>query len=172
MLIALVALAGIFVALYLALYKLGYIGQLVCAVGSCEKVQTSKWASLFGIPIAIWGVGYYVGILAIALAGLSASLADRRSVSLLLLALTTFGLLFSGWLTYLELAVIDAICQWCVISAILAAVLFVLSWLDVRDVTQWNEELALEAADRLREGRFGDSIRNTAEVSTRALRDD
>jgi uncharacterized membrane protein len=172
MLIALVALAGIFVALYLALYKLGYIGQLVCAVGSCEKVQTSKWASLFGIPIAIWGVGYYVGILAIALAGLSASLADRRSVSLLLLALTTFGLLFSSWLTYLELAVINAICQWCVISAILAAVLFVLSWLDVRDVTQWNEELALEAADRLREGRFGDSIRNTAEVSTRALRDD
>jgi uncharacterized membrane protein len=172
MLIALVALAGIFVALYLALYKLGYIGQLVCAVGSCEKVQTSKWASLFGIPIAIWGVGYYVGILAIALAGLSASLADRRSVSLLLLALTTFGLLFSSWLTYLELAVINAICQWCVISAILAAALFVLSWLDVRDVTQWNEELALEAADRLREGRFGDSIRNTAEVSTRALRDD
>ncbi len=141
-LIALVALVGIFVATYLALYKLGYIGQLVCAVGSCEKVQTSKWATMFGIPIAVWGVGYYVGILAIALAGTTAALADRRGVSQLLLALTTFGLLFSLWLTYLELAVIDAICQWCVVSAVLAATLFVLSWLDLRDVAAWRDEVA------------------------------
>ncbi len=117
MLAALVALAGIFVALYLTLYKLGYIGTLACAVGSCEKVQTSKWATMFGYPYRDVGMGYYVGILAIALAGTTAALADRRGVSQLLLALTTFGLLFSLWLTYLELAVIDAICQWCVISA-------------------------------------------------------
>jgi hypothetical protein len=50
-----------------------------------------------------------------------ASSASRRSA------------LFSLWLTYLELFVIHAICQWCVVSAILATILFVVSWLDLRE---------------------------------------
>ena len=134
MLAALVALAGMFVALYLTLYKLGYIGTLTCAIGSCETVQTSKWATFLGFPVGAWGVGYYVTVLAIAVAGLTPALAERRSVSQLLVAVTAFGLLFSLWLTYLELFVIHAICQWCVISAILATALFVISWLDLREV--------------------------------------
>jgi uncharacterized membrane protein len=163
MLVALVALAGIFVALYLALYKLGYIGTLVCSVGSCETVQTSKWATMFGIPIAVWGVGYYIGVLALALIGMTPAFAERRSVSLVLAAITTFGVIFSTWLTYLELWVIDAICQWCVVSAILSLILCVLSWMDVRDVTAWNDERLLEeAASALRSGEL--EMRNTAEV--------
>ena len=133
MLAALVALAGMFVALYLTLYKLGYIGTLVCAVGSCETVQTSKWATLLGFPVGAWGVAYYIGVLAVSLAGLTPALADRRAISLLLVTMTGFGVLFSLWLTYLELFVIHAICQWCVISALLAGALFVLSWLDLKE---------------------------------------
>ena len=133
MLAALVALAGMFVALYLTLYKLGYIGTLVCAVGSCETVQTSKWATFLGFPVGAWGVAYYIGVLAVSLAGLTPALADRRAISLLLVTMTGFGLLFSLWLTYLELFVIHAICQWCVISALLAAALFVLSWLELKE---------------------------------------
>jgi uncharacterized membrane protein len=144
MLAALIALAGVFVALYLTLYKLGYIGTLACAVGSCETVQTSKWATFLGFPVALWGVGYYVGVLAISLAGLTPALAERRSVSQLLVAVTGVGLLFSLWLTYLELFVINAICQWCVISAILATVLFVICWLDLRDVDRWVDDIAQE----------------------------
>jgi uncharacterized membrane protein len=144
MLAALVALAGVFVALYLMLYKLGYIGTLACAVGSCEKVQTSKWATFLGLPVAAWGVAYYVGVLAVSLAGLMPALAERRSVSQLLVAMTGVGLLFSLWLTYLELFVIDAICQWCVISAILATILFVTCWLDLRDVDRWVDDVAQE----------------------------
>jgi uncharacterized membrane protein len=144
MLAALVALAGIFVALYLMLYKLGYIGTLACAVGSCETVQTSKWATFLGFPVAAWGVAYYVAVLAISLAGLMPALAERRSVSQLLVGMTGVGLLFSLWLTYLELFVIDAICQWCVISAILAAALFVICWLDLRDVDRWVDDIAQE----------------------------
>ena len=170
MLAALVALAGLFVALYLTMYKLGYIGTLTCAVGSCEKVQTSRWATFLGFPVGAWGVAYYVAVLGVSLAGLSASLAERREVSQALVAMTGVGLLFSLWLTYLELFVIDAICQWCVISAILATALFVISWLDLREVTEIGEELAFDAAEELRGAGFGAQIRNTAEVSLRAVR--
>jgi uncharacterized membrane protein len=135
MLAALVALAGMFVALYLTLYKLGYIGTLACAVGSCETVQTSKWATFLGFPVGLWGVGYYIAVFVISLVGLSPSWSERRGLSQLLLGMTAVGTVFSLWLTYLELFVIDAICMWCVISAILATALLVISWLDLRDVS-------------------------------------
>jgi uncharacterized membrane protein len=168
MLVALVALAGVFVASYLTLYKLGYIGTLACAVGSCEKVQTSKWATFLGYPVGAWGVGYYLGVLALAIAGLTPRFADSRALSRFLFGVTAVGLLFSLWLTYLELFVIDAICQWCVISAILATILFVLSWLDLRDVDALLNETAEDAAERLRDGRFG--IHSTSEVAMRAIK--
>ena len=79
MIAALISLAGVFVALYLMLYKLGYIGTLVCAVGSCEVVQTSKWATLLGVPVAGWGVAYYAATLVVALVGLTPSLARSWS---------------------------------------------------------------------------------------------
>ena len=172
MLVALVALAGVFVALYLTLYKLGYIGTLACAVGSCETVQTSKWATLLGFPVGAWGVAYYVFVLALAIVGLTGQFADSRRISEILVAVTTFGLLFSLWLTYLELFVIHAICQWCVISAILATILFVLSWLDFRELSALLDERAAEVADSLRGESFGSEIRNTSEVALRAVTGD
>ena len=169
MLVALVALAGLFVALYLTLYKLGYIGTLACAVGSCETVQTSKWATLLGVPVGAWGVAYYIGVLALAIAGLTGRFADSRRLSEILVGVTAFGLLFSLWLTYLELFVIHAICQWCVVSAILATILFVLSWLDLREISALLDEHLSNVAESLREDSFGARIRNTSEVALRAV---
>ncbi|MGQ0641839.1 MAG: vitamin K epoxide reductase family protein [Gemmatimonadaceae bacterium] len=131
-LIALVALLGVFVASYLTLYKVGAIGELVCRTGSCETVQLSRWATFLGLPVAAWGIVFYVVLLAVALAGLQERFADSRAMSLALLAWTGWGVLFSAWLTYLELFVINAICQWCVVSAILVAIAFVISVLDWR----------------------------------------
>ena len=132
MVIAALALVGLFVATYLGLYKLGIVGQLSCAVGSCEVVNTSKWAMLFGQPVAFWGVGFYVATLALALVGTAERFELDRRVSVAMVALSGFGVLFSGWLTYLELAVIHAICMYCVISACLVVVIFLLAVLDLR----------------------------------------
>jgi uncharacterized membrane protein len=134
MLAALVALAGFFVATYLTLYKLGFLGALSCSVGSCETVQLSRWASLLGLPVAAWGVGYYALVFTLAFAGVQERFAESRGLGLALLLLTAWGLIFSAWLTYLELFVIHAICQWCVVSAVLAGVLFVICWMDWREV--------------------------------------
>ena len=169
MLAALVALAGLFVATYLSLYKLGYIGTLACSVGSCETVQLSKWATLFGMPVAVWGVVFYVAVLAVSLAGLSAPLADSRRMSQLLVVMTGFGVLVSVWLTWLELFVIHAICTYCVISAILVTILFVISLLDLRDVKAIEDDALAAAAAQLRVTGYGNAIRNTQEVSIRAI---
>ena len=139
MAIAVVALAGLFVSIYLTLYKLGALGALSCAVGSCETVQMSRWATFLGLPVAAWGVGFYLATLAVALVGLQERYADSRALSLVQTAMSGWGVLFSGWLTWLELFVIDAICMWCVISAILVCIIFVLSlldWLEVRREVQ------------------------------------
>lgn len=170
MLAALVALAGLFVALYLMLYKLGYIGTLTCSVGSCEVVQTSKWAMLLGFPVATWGVAYYFAVLAVSLIGLGPTLADSLGISRLLVAMTATGVLFSLWLTYLELFVIDAICQWCVVSAVLATLLFVIAVLDQRDVRAMLDDRMAHAMAQLKDTGYGQSIR-TPDPASRTMSD-
>jgi len=127
MIIAALALGGVGLATYLAMYKLGMIGTLACTVGQCETVNLSRWATLVGVPVAVWGVGFYVVLFLVALLGTTDRFVDATWVSHALLALTGWGVLFSGWLTYLELYVINALCMFCVISAILVTALFVLS---------------------------------------------
>ena len=133
MVVGMLAFIGVFVSTYLTLYKFGYIGALQCAVGSCETVNTSRWATFFGLPVAAWGLGFYVAALALVFVGIQERYADSRGVALALVALTGWGVLFSGWLTYLELFVIDAICIWCVTSAVIVLVMFAVSVLDYRD---------------------------------------
>jgi uncharacterized membrane protein len=130
MLVALLALVGVLVALYLTLYKIGVIGVLTCNIGSSETVNTSRWATFLGLPVAAWGLGTYIVILVLALAGMQ-GVAPLRTAWLTAL-LTGWGVLFSAWLTYLELFVIHAICMWCVISATLMLLLFATSVIDLR----------------------------------------
>ncbi len=129
---ALLALVGLLIATYLTLHNLGIIGTLTCTVGSCETVQTSRWSRFLGVPVALWGAGFYAGVLALAFLGDSARYAEARWVPALMLGMTGFGVLFSAWLTWLELAVIHAICMYCVISAVITVLLFILALLDWR----------------------------------------
>jgi uncharacterized membrane protein len=132
--LALLSLIGIFIATYLTLYHFGYIGSLVCTGDGqgCSTVQLSKWSRLFGLPVATWGLGYYVTVFALAILGIQDRFAESRQLSIGLLALTAWGAVFSGWLTYLEAVEIKAWCQWCVASAIVAVLLFAVSLFDWR----------------------------------------
>jgi uncharacterized membrane protein len=142
MVIAALSLAGVGLATYLAMYKLGMIGTLACSVGQCETVNLSKWSVFLGIPVAVWGLGFYVGLFLVAFFGTTQRFAEAEWISHAMLAMTGWGVVFSGWLTYLELFVIHAVCMFCVISAILVAVLFVLSVLEWR--VRPRAELAAE----------------------------
>src|SRR5207248_9515184 len=134
MIVAALALAGIFISLYLTLYKLGIIGELSCSIGSCETVNTSKWSRFLGLPVAAWGLLFYCGVLAIALIGTVPRFEDERVISAVLVAEAAVGVLFSAWLTYLELGVIHAICIWCVTSAVIVTVILLVSLADLREM--------------------------------------
>lgn len=127
MAIAVLALVGLLVASYLSMYKLGMLGVIQCQIGSCETVQASAYSYFLGLPVAYYGVGAYAAILAVALAGVQPRFARERWVALALFGLSLVGVLFSAYLTYLEAAVIHAWCQWCVISAVLITLIFLLS---------------------------------------------
>ena len=127
MAIALLALAGLLVSSYLTMFSLGMLGEIQCTIGGCEKVQTSRWATFLGLPVAAWGVGAYVAILAVSLLGIQPRFARERWVALALFGMSAVGVAFSAYLTYLEAFVIRAWCQWCVISAILITIIFLLS---------------------------------------------
>lgn len=145
MAVALVAVPGLFVSLYLLLYKLGVYGTLACGQGgSCSVVQASSYARFLGMPVAGWGAGWYVAVLGVALwgahvAGRGGNAADPPSrgsgssgsgggsglpgPGALLLALAVGGFLFSAYLTWVELFVIEAVCRWCLVSAGLSTVI-------------------------------------------------
>jgi uncharacterized membrane protein len=109
---------GVAVATYIAIADSGG-GSPVCVGGShgCETVADSSYSHLLGVNVAIFGVvGYLLLFAAAMLRG------DGARMGGFIVALIGFG--YSVFLTYLELFVIEAVCQWCVFSAILMTVLF------------------------------------------------
>jgi len=110
---------GVGVATYIAIADSGG-GSPVCIAGGhgCQTVAESSYSHLAGINIAIFGIAGYVVLLACALLR-----GDAFRLTAFVVSLIGFG--YSLYLTYLELFTIDAVCQWCVASAVLMTLLFV-----------------------------------------------
>lgn len=122
---AALAVAGLAVSAYLTWTKWSGATALFCETGSgCDVVQASRYAMFLGVPTAAWGVGLYAVIGGLALAGLS----PRRWVWAYALAVA--GVAFSGYLTWISLVELGAVCPYCLADAAIAAVL--LGWLLAR----------------------------------------
>lgn len=121
------ALLGAADAIYLTWIKLSHAQAAFCAPGGgCDTVNTSPYSEMAGIPISVFGLGMYL-VLAALLA-----LEDRCEFGqtygrLAVFGLSLTGVLYSAYLTYLELFVIHAICPYCVISAVLITLIFALA---------------------------------------------
>jgi len=114
------AIAGLGIASYLTYVH--YAGvESVCAIAhGCEKVQTSEWSKLAGVPVALLGLLGYVGILGALLLG-------GETGRLAAVAFAWTGFAFSLYLTYREIWDIEAICIWCVASASVLTLLVILT---------------------------------------------
>jgi uncharacterized membrane protein len=136
--IALLALIGLFISLYLSLHRLGIIGTLQCGTGGCETVQSSSYAVFLGVPVAFYGVAGYLALFVVSLAGLQPAWLSRREPIVLLAAMSALGLAFTIYLTYVELFVIHAICRWCVASAVIIALITGVSGHGILEIRRRN----------------------------------
>lgn len=126
---ALLSLLGLLVSVYLYLYQIGRIGTLACGTGGCETVQASEWSRFAGVEVALIGIGGYAALFGVALLALQPAPAGLRWPVDLLAALAAGGVLFTVYLTYLELFVIHAVCRWCVGSAAIIVSILILALL-------------------------------------------
>lgn len=136
MAMALLALAGLFVSLYLYLYKIGKIGILACGTGGCETVQLSPQSKFLGVEVALIGVVGYILLLALSLVSLQPRYAGRAWPLLGLVVAGGGAFLFTLYLKYLEFFVIHAICRWCVVSAVAITIVFLLA------IVEWRRSAA------------------------------
>lgn len=117
------AVVGLVLSGYLS-YVHYNIDALVCGTGGCELVQTSEYSEMFGIPIALYGVLMFVVVISgIILREMRSETTDLVSTGILMILLT--AVLYWAYLTYLEVNVIHAICQWCVASSLVTLALLI-----------------------------------------------
>jgi uncharacterized membrane protein len=127
MAMAVLSLVGLFIAVYLTLHRVGVIGTLACgADGGCSTVQTSSYATFLGIPVPFIGLAGYLVLFLVSMKATSGA-SDERRMGILLIALSAVAFAFSVYLTALEAFVIHAWCRWCVVSAIVATLVFLCS---------------------------------------------
>jgi uncharacterized membrane protein len=117
--VAALALLGAGIAGYLT-WEHWAEGSVACPIGGggCEKVQESSYAELVGIPVALLGLLLYLVVLALVAWD---SWGARQAVAVLALA----GAAFAVYLVVVQLAVIDAVCSWCIANDVVVALLAV-----------------------------------------------
>src|SRR5574341_1044366 len=117
---------GLLDSLYLSWVKI-VNSQVYCGTsGQCETVNSSSYSEIFGIPIAYLGLGAYLVILALLYLELRGPFWKENS-PLALFGISLVGVIYSTYLTYIEIAVLQAICPYCVVSAIVMLSLFIIA---------------------------------------------
>ena len=117
---------GFIDSLYLSWVKLAHTEVFCGGSSNCATVNNSKYAEFYGIPIAFLGLGAYAVMLIILY------LENRGGFwkeygPILLFGLSMVGTLYSFYLTYIEIAVLRAICPYCVVSAVVLTLMFIVS---------------------------------------------
>ena len=134
------SLIGIGVAGYLAYVEVNQVEAVCGPVGNCNTVQQSSYATLFGIlPVGVLGILGYIAIIIAWLIGLLDPPGFSRISTLTLWILTLGGTLFSIYLTFLEPFVIGASCIWCLSSAVIMTLLFLVATQQLRGATEDSE---------------------------------
>jgi len=120
------AVLGVLVSAYMTIYKLTDDQSMCLGNGGCSVVNSSIYSEVYGIPVAVIGMGGYGVILAtLLLQGRSQFLQDNAVM--LVFGLTLAGFVFTLYLIYVELALIHALCPFCITSQVTITILFILS---------------------------------------------
>jgi uncharacterized membrane protein len=122
------AVIGLGVAFYLTYVETQQVSAVCGPVGDCNAVQSSPYARLFGVlPVGILGAAGWIAIIAAWIVNRTNAGGFGALAGLALLGMALFGVLFTIYLTYLELAIIHAVCIWCLSNAVLMALVLAIS---------------------------------------------
>lgn len=127
--IILAACGGFGIALYIA-HKKRKGEVLVCPIGhTCDTVIHSEYSRFFGIPVEFFGMGYYLFTLLSYIAFFIFSFPPPSVFIFLVFVLTIIAFLFSVYLIFIQAAVLKQWCTWCLASAGLSSIIFLMSML-------------------------------------------
>jgi uncharacterized membrane protein len=131
-LMRILALAGMGVSAYLTWAHLAHQSVACGQSQDCDMVQQSVYSEVGGIPVALLGLMAYTALFALTL--LRGRVAEHLDnyIPLAVFGISLIGVLYSAYLTYLEVFVIYAICRWCVSSALIITAIFLLSLPDLK----------------------------------------
>ncbi len=122
--VPLLAVIGMGISAYLTYVHLENLVPICGELGDCEVVNSSVYSAINGIPVAAIGFLGYAVLFVLGLFNLRRERTCRSTISLAILGLSLGGVLYSAYLTYIELFVLNAICVWCVGSAVTITIIF------------------------------------------------
>jgi uncharacterized membrane protein len=134
------ALIGLIVSIYMTVYKVTQNQQMCLGSGDCATVNSSRYSEVNGIPVAAIGIAGYAVILAVQLLEGRARFL-RDNAGMMLFGLSLVGFLFTLYLIYIEIAVIKALCPFCITSQVTMTLVFGLSVLRLVQEFGVSEEM-------------------------------
>jgi uncharacterized membrane protein len=121
-----VTIIGLLVSIYMTIYKITSNDSMCIGSGDCKTVNASRYAEVYGIPVAVLGVVGYSAILAVLLLEQKPGFFQQNG-SLLFFGLSLTGFLFSLYLIFVEVALIKAYCPFCITSQTAMTLIFIIS---------------------------------------------
>ena len=117
---------GLLVSIYMTIYKITSNDSMCIGSGDCKTVNASRYAEVYGIPVAVLGVVGYSAILAVLFLERKPGFFQQNG-SLLFFGLSLTGFLFSLYLIFVEIALIKAYCPFCITSQTAMTLIFIIS---------------------------------------------
>jgi uncharacterized membrane protein len=147
------ALAGLGVSGYLTYVHYALIEPVCVFNAKCDEVLASPHAQMWGVPLALLGMVMYAVVIVLSLLLWRRESVWEHPIALGIYGVTLTGMVFTGYLYYLEISVLHAFCSWCVISSIILAIIFIISIINFV-----SKKRRLESAPHTRRLKLSDII--------------
>ena len=119
-------IVGLAVSIYMTIYKVTSNNAMCLGSGDCSTVNSSRYAEVNGIPVAVFGVIGYLAILAVHYFENRNRFFEQNS-TLMIFGMALTGFLFTLWLIYVEVALLKALCPFCVTSQTAMTIIFIIA---------------------------------------------
>jgi uncharacterized membrane protein len=117
---------GLLVSIYMTIYKITSNDSMCIGSGDCKTVNASRYAEVYGIPVAVLGIAGYSAILAVLLLERKPGFFQQNG-TLIFFGLSLTGFLFTLYLIFVEVALIRAYCPFCITSQTAMTIIFIIS---------------------------------------------